>query len=324
MVAFDPFPPPGRACLAMTAVPRPPRILGALLAAACALGGCAANATSEPEMATGDTPLPPVSDGLDPNEIQVAPAEGCDQMDVLFVIDNSRSMREEQTNLVENFPRFIEVLDGFRDGTVDYRVAVTTTGLDIGPFDPGNLPGENGALLSQGDCQMTSPWLDRGDAQLLSRFACNAEVGVTGSSNEMPLLAARMALRERMLDGTNHGFLRDNALLAIVIVTDEDDQSLDVDLGGFEAAIPVSAFVTAFDEIKGNPKRWASAVIAGDQQPVCESDFGTATNALKLQDFVGSVGENAVFSSICEGDLSAALSDALSTFEAACEGFPLI
>ena len=43
-----------------------------------------------------------------------------------------------------------------------------------------------------------------------------------------------------------------------------------------------------------------------------------------MQEFVGQTGDTAVFSSICEGDLSTALSDALDTFTAACEALPPI
>ena len=51
-------------------------------------------------------------------------ALGCSKMDLLFVIDNSGSMQQEQTNLIANFPTFISVLDA---SGLDYRVAVTTT-----------------------------------------------------------------------------------------------------------------------------------------------------------------------------------------------------
>src|SRR5688500_7280074 len=52
-------------------------------------------------------------------------AAGCSKMDLLFVIDNSGSMGQEQANLIANFPMFIQVLD---QSGLDYRVAVTTTG----------------------------------------------------------------------------------------------------------------------------------------------------------------------------------------------------
>src|SRR4051794_8019943 len=67
-------------------------------------------------------------------------ALGCTKMDVLFVIDNSGSMGEEQTNLVANFPMFISVLD---QSGLDYRVGVTTTGRDYAwtEMTPiGNIP----------------------------------------------------------------------------------------------------------------------------------------------------------------------------------------
>ena len=314
----------------MQSLPRSWRVLALSSALGCAAAACAVEGSGS-DVGTGSTgmeTLPPVSDGTG-DEIQVAPVAGCNKMDVLFVIDNSSSMTEEQANLSENFPRFIEVLEEFRDGAVDYRVAVTTTGLDLGdlPFGPPiEIPGENGALVQQTTCGMTQPWLERGDPGLLSCYACNATVGVSGSSNEMPLLAARLALTERIVDGTNLGFLRDDALLAIVIVTDEDDHSIDPDRGATElnADIPVSAFIADFDDLKGDPGRWAAAVIAGDKQPSCDSAFGTATNALKLRSFVDMVGENAVFSSICEGDLATGLSDAIQTFALACDAFPII
>ena len=54
-------------------------------------------------------------------------ALGCSKMDLLFVIDNSGSMGQEQTNLIANFPAFIAVLEA---SGLDYRVAVTTTARD--------------------------------------------------------------------------------------------------------------------------------------------------------------------------------------------------
>ena len=48
------------------------------------------------------------------------------QVDVLFVIDNSGSMADEQTALARSFQSFIEVLED-PDVNADYRIAVTTT-----------------------------------------------------------------------------------------------------------------------------------------------------------------------------------------------------
>jgi hypothetical protein len=64
-------------------------------------------------------------------------------VDVLFVIDDSGSMAEEQATLAANFERFIQVLDhpGFQGS---YRVAVTTT--SVGGPGCDRFPTEAGAL----------------------------------------------------------------------------------------------------------------------------------------------------------------------------------
>ena len=95
-----------------------------------------------------------------------ADAKRCEKMDVLFVIDNSGSMGQEQTNLIANFPAFITVLN---NSGMDYRVAVTTTGRNYSytmTTPIGNLPqsqdgGDNGAMLKPGACNMTKRWIDK-------------------------------------------------------------------------------------------------------------------------------------------------------------------
>lgn len=267
--------------------------------------------------APADAPVPaaPVGTSDDP---------GCKQMDILFVIDNSGSMSEEQTNLTANFPKFIEILNTFRDGTLDYRVGVTTTSFraEILGVPLGNAA--EGALL-KGDA-MVRPWLERSDANVIETFTDLASVGLGGSGNEQPLRASQAALTERVVDGSNAGFLRDDALLAIIILTDEDDASEGQSSGGIAPgpAPSVTDFVAAFDSVKGERARWATAVIAGDEAPTCNSQFGDAKYATRLLDFVQQTGKNAVFSSICDGDLSKALDEALDTFSIACDDFVLI
>jgi hypothetical protein len=157
-------------------------------------------------------------------------------------------------------------------------------------------------------------------------------VGTSGPGWEQPLEAGvKMPLKDRMDDGANKGFLRDDALLAVVILTDEDDCSTaasNVNIsvspggtpgGGSDCTEPVDKYITFLDQLKGNHGRWAAAVVAGPS--ACMSSFGSAIEAVRLKDFVSKVGQNAIFSSICDGDLTAALTDALNTFTAACDNF---
>ncbi len=65
-------------------------------------------------------------------------------------------------------------------------------------------------------------------------------------------------------------------------------------------------------------------MIAGPDPGACSSTFGDADEATRLKSFVQQTGTNAMMSSICDGDLSIGLRDALTTFSSACETFPPI
>ena len=307
-------------------------IVSALLLAACGVSdedGFTGNVGSDGGGGNGDG-------GNASTFADAGPPEVCSKMDILFVIDDSGSMEEEQANLGQNFPQFINVLDQYMagDGILDYRIAVTTTGRDVDylqdfsplpfPSIPMSESGDNGVMRQE--CGMTNRWIDRDDGNVSSTFSCVANVGTNGPALEMPLYTTQLALGDRITDGTNAGFLREDSLLAVVILTDEDDCSradnnfsigLDDKCGSENPAyLPPSATINFLDTVAGGRGRWATAVIAGPSS--CESSFGSATKAANLQQFVAETGENAVFSSICDGDLSTALGEAVATFDAAC------
>lgn len=260
----------------------------------------------------------------------------CNQMDIVFVVDDSGSMQEEQSNLATNFPMFANLLSSYTtpDGQkIDYRVAVTTTGkdlsyrIDFGGFQmPFTEDGDNGAFRN--NCNVSRRWLEGSDANMQQALACRANVGTGGPSFEMPLLMSKWALGSRMTDGTNAGFLRPDALLAIVMLTDENDAS--TEQNNF-VVTPTSQppvdynpadHIQFLDQLKGHRSRWAAAAIAGDGD--CTSSFGDAVDARRLKEFVNLANSNgatqATFSSICEGDLTSGLQKALMLFQSACGG----
>lgn len=319
----------------------PPAALGTVaamrkLALVCLLAACGPNVSSPGgDDTAGDDTTTPHPDAGPPGA-----AQRCQKMDILFVVDDSPSMEQEQSNLASNFPVFADVLDQYMvdaDLPLDYRVAVTTTGKtqhynEVIPAIPPYIPetdipmsetGDDGAMRET--CGMQRRWLERTDTDVRDTFACAAEVGTSGPGNEMPLMCSELALADRVSDGTNAGFLRDDALLAVVYLTDEDDCSRHDDNFNLYADQPCtteepSRWVDFFDQLKGGRERWATAVIAAPQD--CTSDFGDATAAPRLQAFVAAAGQNAVFSSICDADLAGSLQQALDTFTAACDTFP--
>jgi len=123
-------------------------------------------------------------DGRDrPDEFaDAAPLQACEKMDILFVIDNSGSMSEEQSNLISNFSGFASLIDDYLTSTgnpLDYRIAVTTAGRDVSyrisvpilnqelPFSE---PGDNGNFRR--GCGMDRGWIEKADSDVVGTFSC--------------------------------------------------------------------------------------------------------------------------------------------------------
>jgi hypothetical protein len=233
--------------------------------------------------------------------------QGCISMDILFVIDNSGSMEEEQTNLATNFPLFIDVLDSYQNpsgNTLDYRVAVTTT--DTMGINAGRLVGQTNCGLGE------HPWAEGPSAEVVDQFCCMAAVGTWGSGEEMPFVAIQEVWGDKAEPGfPNYGFYRagEKSLLVIVVITDEDDRS----------QVQPQEVKDFLDELTGGEGKYVVIGIAGPTQ--CYSEFGQAEPAPKLMQLVELVGQNAVFGDICAGDLWINLQDGLDVMETACDEF---
>jgi hypothetical protein len=225
-----------------------------------------------------DHPLKPVEyDKSEEAENTVAIAINKD-VDVLFVIDNSGSMAEEQALLSQNFASFIGVLEA-DDVSANYRLGITTT--DAGnPRCPSTTP-ENGTLVlsscldrvatnefkygtddfafacsdyctKQDKDLMIRPtttqydtkpaprkWIERiekqsnigGVASNVEAFQCYGPQGVAGCGFESHLESMYKALAKASDKGSvaNYGFLREAAILSIVVISDETDCSYQQD-----------------------------------------------------------------------------------------------
>ncbi len=166
--------------------------------------------------------------------------------DILFVVDDSASMDTSQTNLQTSFTSFINTLAS-SPAKNDFQIGITTTSIDEPTWLNGvvggtvlmndtfmrggpnsGAPYPKGALVALDDTgrYVSSPRVLRGDSTtLIADFQRNVKVGVLGSGKEQGLRAAILALTDRIADGTNTGFLRQGARLAVIVVSDEDDCS---------------------------------------------------------------------------------------------------
>ncbi|MCB9639608.1 MAG: choice-of-anchor D domain-containing protein [Myxococcales bacterium] len=142
------------------------------------------------------------------------------KVDILFVIDNSGSMGDEQASLGSNFSSFINFAQTLQ---VDFQIGITTTDVSTGtPLGGGNN--------TPGGLRGSPKIMDNATPNLNTIFRQNANVGTNGSATEAGLEAARLALSHPLINtdiaqGGNKGFLRQDASLAIIVVSDEPDSS---------------------------------------------------------------------------------------------------
>jgi hypothetical protein len=171
------------------------------------------------------------------------------KLDVLFMIDNSSSMKEEQEGVARELTAFIDELKKGGGVSLDFHLGVITSSVyqhtningvnyqkscGINGFyceqsgklqavpDPGP---DGGVILGTG----TERILDGNDAKVVEKFSRLVQQGTNGSGQETPFEAIRLAVTDlnKVSDklGGNAGFLRDGARLLVVILTDEDDCS---------------------------------------------------------------------------------------------------
>lgn len=165
--------------------------------------------------------------------------EGNNSTDILFVVDNSCSMGEEQSAMAVNFTSFLQIVGAL---DIDYHLGVATTDV----FDNGYLQG-------------TVPIITPNTPDPAGTFATNVNLGTSGSASEAGFQGAYLALSGSNIQpgGYNYGFLRDEAGLRIVFVSDEPDQSSST--MGWQTA----DYVSYFQGLKANPDHVVLSDVTG-------------------------------------------------------------
>jgi hypothetical protein len=189
------------------------------------------------------------------------PQNVLNQVDILFMIDNSPSMSAMQTELKARFGDFFQVFqDLSTQGTnADLHIGVVTSDFGAGDTPGGGCTaspgGDQGKLQAKGiqadtTCQVPTggtPFISYAfkanggtpdsnlpaGQDLVGTFTCMASVGAGGCGFEHQLESVLAALKN---NPANTGFLRPDALLAIVFVTNEDDGSAPPNAKFYESA----------------------------------------------------------------------------------------
>lgn len=136
------------------------------------------------------------------------------KVDILFVVDDSYSMDEHQRNLVKNIDLFVDEMT--RNRILDYHVGVLSSSADS--WSPGAC--SHGLL-----CGERARYVDRTTPNGIDILKENLRIGTGGSATERFFDPVNLALTSTSTASYNAGFYRPDAFLAVVFLTDAEDQS---------------------------------------------------------------------------------------------------
>ncbi len=148
------------------------------------------------------------------DQVQTFNSRDINKLDILFVIDNSYSMKEEQHKLADKLRNFTQKIKN-----THWKIGLITT--DPRPDQPagdGKL-----SLFNDGYRYLSSDVHSLGQAELLLQSEIKS-IGIEGSGLEQGIRNTRRAI-ERSLSGQspNKNFIRRDAALAVILISDENE-----------------------------------------------------------------------------------------------------
>ena len=190
--------------------------------------------------------------------------------DIVFAVDKSGSMYDNYSNVISNFGTFVESLSSLE---ADYHIAAVV--LDDG-------------------CVLTAPYIDNSFSAAEAKDTIEAMIGDTsvyGSNTERGFTVLEAFLSETEAGGCNNDFLRDDAQLNLVGVSDEPEQS----------SKSWDSYVSAFQNYKEDPEKVVFHAIGGDVPGGCLGGDGSSAEPYTgYFDAVEATG--GIFLSICDAD----------------------
>jgi len=173
------------------------------------------------------------------------------KLDLVFMVDDSLSMAPLQSKMRAKMGDFMNVLKSIPGGLPDLHLAVVSSSLGAGVFGdvsgckPGTEGNVSGLFQHPAGCTQlpadqsflistVNPGGGRAEnftgGDIASVLACIADLGDGGCGFEHQFESVRVALQRALLPtDENSGFLRSDATLAIVMLTNEDDCSVPED-----------------------------------------------------------------------------------------------
>jgi hypothetical protein len=259
----------------------------------------------------------------------------CPNVDILFVIDNSGSMADKQQRLASSFPGFAQAIQDRLRGAKSGHVGVVSTSDYVGIYPNGTeqtclvrrteTQGNVGA--SNANCLGGSPFIELSDPSFSSKFQCVAKLGAGGDSDEK-LAKGFLGALDPVTNAAgkcNAGFSRPDALLVLVMITDEDDYR---EQGCDDPSMAGSSAIQCGSG--GTPTEWYNKVIAlkgGHPENVLVLSLvardKTCANAptVNMVSFTRKFGSNGFVGDVCMNSYDSFFSSTLPLLDKACVSY---
>lgn len=285
----------------------------------CTTGGacdpglmCLSNICVDPNNSTGGGGSGTGGSGTGGSGDCIPDGEGCQAVDVIFALDSSGSMQAENGALAatQAFQSVVDTISSINCGQVDFRIGITND--------------NDGGFVSGA----ATPWFDSAslsNQEIANAFSASANIVIGSESASLGCEHVLTSAVNLAVNDTT-GFIREGALLVLVLVTDVDDYgSYDMPggnacgLGCTASPQPTQALYQSLLTLKGDdPAAIATIVVAGNptgtpnlgnfcQQPGscgCNGSECNAFFATRLWEFAGHVGDYGVTADICAGAAS--------------------
>ena len=308
------------------------RAVGSATVLALLLGGCAADdgdgggatdrAMADGAIGSGDGGVGALDGSASPRDGSSSRPmlEACKHLDILFSVDTSGSMSEERAAMgTAIFPAIARAMLSWEG--VDFRVGVN---------DACPSPAEMHTAGTTGECGFTSgqPWMESSSPALVEEFGCVGDMygenapeygsfsDCTGDNSDNEAPAHTLASMVEAEIARADGFVRDESLLVLVPITDEDEDQ--PNNYGYSPREVYDRIVAA----AGSPRRVFFLAIAGNSD--CDGVYGGAEEAAKLRELAGyfAATGNGAFWDLCGGSLDDGVTAALTLIREACDNIP--
>lgn len=249
------------------------------------------------------------------------------EIDFLFVVDNSISMKTKQENLSRSVPKFIETMMHSTEFDKDFHIGVVTTDkYKAATVDCNFL----GGLVTQVESEVPQPdgsvkkelkrcgpyksgrnYMTHKD-DLERSFTCAAQPGVTGAAEERQIGAILGAI-DPSRAGTgqcNEGFIRESAILVTVVITDEDV--------GFDKGTAAQWHSAVLSRKGDDPKKAVTVSIVVPPKNLCDPGDPFIAHGDDLIEFTGLFKERGFVGDVCSPSYDPIFKEAISIIDFAC------